>query len=129
MFMIDHLSRQPIYQQIIHQLEHFVLAGVMHAGDEMPSVRSLSVELCANPNTVQKAYAELNARGILCSVPGKGCFIAAEAADIIARSRREKLADVEKAVKELAMAGVDRQEIISLVAEIYDATGLKEELR
>ena len=127
MFMIDHLSRQPIYQQIICQLEHFILVGIMKAGDEMPSVRSLSVELCANPNTIQKAYAELNARGILCSVPGKGCFIVPDAADILTRMRRERLAEVEKKVKELALAGVGRQELMSLIADVYDALDRKED--
>ncbi len=125
--MIDPLSRQPIYQQIIRQLEHFILVGVVKAGDEMPSVRALSVELRINPNTIQKAYAELGARGLVCSVPGKGCFIAPDAAEIVTRVRRERLTDVEKAVKELAVAGVDRQEIMALIEQVYTAVNQKEE--
>lgn len=125
--MIDHLSRQPIYQQIIRQLEHFIVVGVVKPGDEMPSVRALSVELCINPNTIQKAYTELGARGLLCSVPGKGCFVAPDAVQTVTRIRRERLTDVEKAVSELALAGIDRQEIIALIEQVYASVDKKEE--
>ena len=125
--MIDHLSRQPIYQQIIRQLEHFIVVGAVNAGDEMPSVRALSVELCVNPNTIQKAYAELSGRGLLCSVPGKGCFVAPDAVQIVTRMRRERLGDLEKTVSELALAGIDRQEIITLIEQIYATLDRKEE--
>ena len=79
MFRIDALSRQPVYEQIIDQLERLVLAGVIKPGEQIPSVRSLSVQLSINPNTIQKAYAELDRRGILCSVPGRGCYISENA--------------------------------------------------
>ena len=127
MFLIDHLSRQPIYQQIIRQLEHFIVVGAVKPGDEMPSVRALSMELRVNPNTIQKAYAELSARGWLCSVPGKGCFVAPDAVQVVTQMRRERLSDLQKAVSELALAGVDRQEIITLVEQVYTDLDQKEE--
>ena len=127
MFMIDSMSRQPIYQQIIRQLEHFIVVGAVKPGDEMPSVRALSMELRVNPNTIQKAYAELSARGWLCSVPGKGCFIAPDAVQTVTQTRRERLGDLEKVMSELALAGVDRQEIITLVEQVYASLVRKEE--
>ena len=69
MFMIDPMSRQPVYEQIIRQMERFILSGMLAPGDQLPSVRSLSLELSINPNTIQKAYSELDVRGIIYSVP------------------------------------------------------------
>ena len=59
MYQIDVMSRTPVYEQIIRQTEDFILKGIVNAGDKMPSVRSLSVELSVNPNTIQKAISEL----------------------------------------------------------------------
>ena len=119
MFFIDTMSRQPIYLQIVRQLEHFVLAGLIHPGDEMPSVRSLSLELCINPNTIQKAYGELIGRGLLFSVPGKGCFVSPGAEAILNRARMEKLDEIERTIQEFAMAGIDKQEVINRIERAY----------
>ena len=75
MFQIDNMSRTPVYEQIITQVEKFILGRLLSAGDQLPSVRSLSVELSVNPNTIQKAYGELDVRGIVTTVPGRGCFV------------------------------------------------------
>ena len=99
MFNIDPMSRQPVYEQIIDQLERLVLSGALQQGDQIPSVRSLSMELSINPNTIQKAYSELDLRGILYSVPGKGCFVSANAAGLLAEYKRSKLDDLEKLEK------------------------------
>ena len=56
MFSIDIMSRQPVYEQLIAQIEHFVLIGILKSNDKIPSVRSLAVDLSINPNTIQKAY-------------------------------------------------------------------------
>jgi len=75
MFQIDTMSRMPIYEQVVNQLEYFVLNGILKEGEQIPSVRNLSVDLSINPNTIQKAYFELDKRGIIQSVPGRGCFV------------------------------------------------------
>ena len=72
MFRIDGMSRTPVYEQIIEQVEKLITLGIMSPGDQLPSVRSLSIELSVNPNTIQKAYSELDAKGIAHSVPGRG---------------------------------------------------------
>ena len=73
MLYIDVMSRTPVYEQIITQIEKLIGAGIMKEGEQLPSVRSLSIQLSVNPNTIQKAYGELDAKGIIGSVPGKGC--------------------------------------------------------
>ena len=101
MFQIDSFSRTPVYEQIINQLENFILSGILTADTQIPSVRSLSVNLSINPNTIQKAYAELDRNGIIYSVPGRGCFITKEAKDILSNQKIGKLDNLKELVGEL----------------------------
>ena len=127
MYQVDVMSRVPVYEQIVDQTEKFVLAGIMKAGDQMPSVRKLSMELSVNPNTIQKAMMELDRRGIICSVPGRGSFIADDAVNHLASARRQELTAMRETLEELVLAGVTKEEIIALVEEVYAATGRKED--
>ena len=119
MFTIDVMSRMPVYEQLIKQVEDQVLKGIMKEGDKMPSVRSLSMELSTNPNTIQKAYMELDRRGILVSVPGNGSFISAEALKIVGNQSKEKFSDLKEIVRKLAYAGVSKSEITDMIEEVY----------
>ena len=120
MFLIDVLSREPVYMQIINQLERFILIGIMKPNDQIPSVRSLSQELSINPNTIQKAYSELDRRGIIRSVPGKGCFITEDALKILQSVKSSQLEDLSSLIKELKLAGVTKQAIIECIERSYD---------
>ncbi len=121
MFQVDVMSRTPVYEQIVEQLEQFVLTGIVKAGDKLPSVRTLSMQLAVNPNTIQKAYSELDRRGLIQSVPGRGCFVAETAADVVAEKKSSQLADLVRLVTELAYAGISRQMILQEVEKAYDA--------
>ena len=112
MFVIDVMSRVPVYEQIINQVEEQILTGLLNSGDKMPSVRSLSVSLSINPNTIQKAYTELDRKKLIVTVPGKGSFISQEALDILGASSREKMPEFKQAVRELALAGITKDELI-----------------
>lgn len=120
MFHIDSLSRQPVYEQLIEQLERFILSGVLHPGDQLPSVRSLSIELSINPNTIQKAYGELDTRGIIYSIPGIGCFVAENAVPILAAFKRRKLTDLRALVQELALADIAEEELHEIITSVYN---------
>ena len=91
MLQIDVLSRVPVYEQIIDQIESLIATGAMKAGDQLPSVRGLSVEILVNPNTIQKAYTELDNLGIVTSVPGRGCFVSQNAPEMLRRRGTESL--------------------------------------
>ncbi len=123
MFQIDIMSRTPVYEQLVSQLERLVLAGLMKQGEQLPSIRSLSLELAINPNTIQKAYAELDRRGLTHSVPGRGCFIAEDVEQILNQRGYKKLESLRELVKELKMAGIDKEEIIKIINEIYREEG------
>ena len=84
MFSINLRSRVAIYEQIVAQVEDGILKGLLKADEQLPSVRMLSLELALNPNTVSRAYTELERRGIIYSVVGKGSFVSENAQSIIA---------------------------------------------
>lgn len=119
MFVIDVMSRVPVYEQIINQVEEQILTGLLNSGDKMPSVRSLSVSLSINPNTIQKAYTELDRKKLIVTVPGKGSFISHEALDILGASSREKMPEFKQAVRELAIAGITKDELIQAVNDVF----------
>lgn len=121
MFSIEPMSRTPVYEQIIEQLQQFILTGIMKTGDQMPSVRSLSVSLKINPNTIQKAYSELDRQGLTYSVPGRGVFISESAKSILLENERGKLTELIKLVTNLSIAGISREEVIACINEIYDS--------
>ncbi len=120
MFSIDVMSRQPVYEQLIGQIEQFILIGILKPNDKIPSVRSLAVDLSINPNTIQKAYSELDRRGIIYSVPGRGCFVSEEANNILSQFRRKKLSELEDLVFELALANISKEELIDCINKAYE---------
>lgn len=119
MYQIDNQSREPIYEQIIEQIENYVLKGVLKPGDQIPSVRAMSLQMHLNPNTVQKAYAELDRKKVIYTVSGKGCFVSPEAMKALNDKGRERLIELSNFIKDLALAGIDKKVIIELVEEIY----------
>ena len=123
MFQVDIMSRVPVYEQIVEQLEQFVLTGVMKEGDKLPSVRALSMQLVVNPNTIQKAYSELDRRGLIRSVPGRGWFVTEEALHIASGKKKEQLTDLMELVKELLYAGVTREELMQVIQQAATEIG------
>lgn len=121
MFSIDPMARKPVYEQIIEQTEKFILTGALSPGDQLPSVRSLSLELSINPNTILKAYADLDNRGIVRSVPGKGYFVCEGAKSTLADRYRLRLTPLRQEIAELAMAGIEKHEILSLVEAVFES--------
>ena len=75
MVHLDYRDARPIYTQITDGFRDQILAGILRPGDKMPSVRELATELTINPNTIQRAYRELENQGWIASVPGKGSFV------------------------------------------------------
>ena len=74
MIHLDYRDPRPIYEQVYDALRNLIVTGVLTSGEKLPSVRELAGTLAINPNTIQRAYRELEADGYLCSVPGKGSF-------------------------------------------------------
>lgn len=119
MLSVDKYSRTPIYEQIIDGVMELIAGGEYRSGDQLPSVRALSQELSVNPNTLQKAYAELERMGLCHSVPGNGRFISPGAADIVREHKRGHLEAVARLTAELKRAGIPLEEIIACVRQSY----------
>ena len=116
-FSLDPSNGVPIYRQIIQQIEYAILSSRMRPGDRLPTIRSLAVELRTNPNTIAKAYGELEIRGILETQVGSGTYISdkkpAAEDDRLDRKIGEVLA---RFLQEMRNLGVDKQELIKLIA-------------
>ena len=121
MYQIDVMSRKPVYEQLVDQVERFILRGVLKPEQQMQSVRSLSVDLAVNPNTVQKAYSELDRRGVVYSVPGRGGFISPGAIEKIGIRKRGEMQVLADVIEEMALAGIPLEEVISCVENVYRA--------
>lgn len=78
MILLDYRDKRPIYEQIVEKLERLIVGGALEADSKMPSVRSMGVELAVNPNTIQRAYNQLEQEGYLYTVSGRGSFVAPE---------------------------------------------------
>ncbi len=117
--LIDKHSRVPLYEQVIAQVERGILTGEFMADEQIPSVRQLSMELSVNPNTLQKAYSELERRGLCYTVPGNGRFVSKDAATRLRTMRRELIERVEQLARELKLSGISEQDVISAVKTAY----------
>lgn len=119
MFQIDPMSREPVYEQIIAQVERFILTDVLLPGSQIPSVRNVSMTNSINPRTILKAYTDLDARGLIQSVPGKGYFVCTDAQEKLLQKGRAKMKDLTELLTELAIAGVTKEEISACVEQAY----------
>ena len=72
MIVLDYKDRRPIYEQIVERFQELILVKVLECGEKLPSVRNLAMELSINPNTIQRAYMELERQGFIYSIKGKG---------------------------------------------------------
>lgn len=115
MFDIDLQSRVPIYEQLYKKTLELVIKGVLKENSQMPSVRSLAKELGVNPNTVAKAYQELERNGVIYSLSGRGSFISKITRDSL---KEFALADFDEAAREALKAGVNAQDLIERIGQI-----------
>lgn len=119
MFDIDLTDRVPIYEQLYKKTVELVMKGVLEENSQMPSVRSLAKELSVNPNTVAKAYSQLEHDGIIYSVAGRGSFIAKIDHSNL---RQYAFGDFDKAVTEAFRASITAEELcerIKMLKEEY----------
>ncbi len=119
MIKIDKQSRVPIYEQLVEQIEQLILSTVLEENTLIPSVRSLSLELSVNPNTIQKAYNELEVKGITYSVPGVGRFVSKEALEILKKERLKSFEKLKDAVEDLKLSGMELETVIDKIKEFY----------
>jgi GntR family transcriptional regulator len=115
-FSLDPSNGAPIYRQIIQQIEYAILSQRMRPGDRLPTIRSLAVELKTNPNTIAKAYGELEIRGILATQVGCGTYISDKKPVMENDSLNRKIREVlGRFVQEMRDLGVEKRELVKLI--------------
>ncbi len=121
MLVIDKFSRKPIYEQIVEGIEYEIVTGILKKKEQLPSIRELSAMHAVNPNTIQKAFLELERAGIIITGQGRGCFVSENAVEKIRERLRPKIAEVETLARELARAGIAKEDLLRAVENAYAA--------
>ena len=116
MITIDYRDPRPIYEQVVDGIESLALRGALPADTQLPSVRQLAMELSINPNTIQRAYRELETEGYICSVAGRGSYVCAQIPDDPAR-QVALLQQFDAAVQELLYLGMRSEELRRRIPE------------
>lgn len=117
MFQLDFRSREPIYEQLVKKIKKLIVGQVLKPDQQLPSVRVLAGELTVNPNTIQKAYRELEYQGYIYSLPGKGHFVRAEVSEQQSVQLQNLQQELVRIVSEMQYLGMSREDIVSLIQE------------
>ena len=119
MIILDYRDKRPIYEQVTEKLQNLIIRGALEAESKLPSVRSLALELTVNPNTIQRAYTELEEMGYIYTVKGRGNYVSKETEW---RENREKIIDEEtKTLAKHAMeAGISKEYLIDRLTSYYE---------
>lgn len=118
MILIDYRDRRPIYEQVVEKMADLMVRGILPQDSQLPSVRNLATDLAINPNTIQRAYVELERQGYIYSVKGKGSYVA-ENHKIREKNRQEVFKNLESLVEKAEAAGVAMLEFQEAVIQMY----------
>ena len=113
MIVLDYRDSRPLYQQVKDSLRRMMLTGLLEPDEKLPSVRSLATQLAINPNTIQRAYAELEAEGYIYSVTGRGSFVSTGDGEHLRRIA-ELTGRLVPLLEELKSLGYTREQLLVL---------------
>ncbi len=119
---LDYKDRRPIYEQVTEKLASMMMLGVLEENSQLPSVRSMAVALSINPNTIQRAYAELERQGYIYSIKGKGSFVT-DTSKMKQFRQKEAMEKVLEAASEAARLGLAEEEILMAAKEGIQKAG------
>ena len=122
MIILDYRDRRPIYEQVISRFQELMLTGALEKDSQLPSVRSLAMELSINPNTIQRAYADLERQGYIYSIKGKGSFVA-DNDHVKEAGRQEVLQRQADLAKEACALGVTKEQLWEQITKVYGENG------
>lgn len=114
MILIDYRDTRPIYEQVVDKFRMLILHDVLHSGDKIPSVRNLAVDLSINPNTIQRAYTELERQGYIYTVKGKGNFVS-DKSQLLLKYKEELFTELKMICKAAFEVGITQEEIVQSI--------------
>ena len=112
MFQLNYRDARPIYLQIVENYKLQIRSGILENGEKLPSVRELATQLAINPNTIARAYRELETGGWIATVPGKGCFVCGVPGEMT-QEQQQLLAEFDRVAAALAAAGIPADTLIT----------------
>lgn len=118
MIVLDYQDRRPLYEQIVEKFRHLILNGALKPGEKMPSVRQLAMDLSINPNTIQRAYMQLEQEGLIYPVKGKGNFVA-DSQEVRKASIESYKREMKSLIQKGKAIGVEEEELIYIIRECY----------
>ena len=118
MLIINYNDKRPIYEQVVDRMQALILSGALEPDEKLPSVRALAMELSINPNTIQKAYHELEAAGYIYTVIGRGNFVR-DNDSLIKVKREHVLNELKVKILSCKEAGVSETEVRGMVETIF----------
>ncbi|MHC1694752.1 MAG: GntR family transcriptional regulator [Eubacteriales bacterium] len=119
MINIDSRDRKPIYEQLVENIKKLVLDKTLSPDEQLPSVRQLSMQLAINPNTIQKAYSQLEREGVIYTVSGKGNFISPDTDGITEAHNIQVMEELVKVLTSARSSGIEKARITGTVDKIY----------
>lgn len=127
MLKIDPRSSTPIYEQIELGIKELILKGAVKAGDKLPSVREMSSILTINPNTISKAYGELEREGIIETLRGKGTFVTDNFKGKVDEKKMDHIqGELKKLILEANYGGISKEDFMNIVLKIFSELGVNE---
>lgn len=121
MIVLDLRDKRPIYEQVVEKISQLIVCGILEPGSKMPSVRNLAIDLSVNPNTIQRAYAQLEQDGYIYTVSGRGNFVAEQSFWKKGRINSAKL-QIRQAAEEAKQTGLSKDEVFELINEVWGGT-------
>lgn len=118
MIVLDYRDKRPIYEQVVEKLEHLIICGGLEANSKLPSVRALAMELSVNPNTIQRAYTQLEQDGYIYTIIGRGNYVT-DRSEWQSGHFEALKQDFTKLLTQAYDAGMPRRELLSLITQIY----------
>lgn len=118
MIIIDYKDRRPIYEQVIERFQDLIVKGILKPDSQLPSVRNLAMELSINPNTIQRAYAELERQGFIYSIKGRGSFVSFNE-ELLRMKKKEVIEEIAKVTELAKNIQITEKEVMDCVKEVY----------
>ena len=121
MIVIDYRDKRPLYEQVTEKLAQLIICGALESNAKLPSVRTLAMELSINPNTIQRAYAQLEQDGYIYTVVGRGNYVT-DVHEWQKGYQKAAAADLESALQKAKTAGLPLEEVLSMARNCYEGT-------
>jgi len=125
MFQLDFKDRRPLFEQIKEKMKELMISEILKPDEKIPSVRDLAQSLTINPNTIQKAYRDLESEGFIYSIRGKGSFVTSRDNAGSQIRQQQLMKEFERTAAELMYVNTSREELISRINSIYTQKEVK----